>query len=353
MRYILTADWHLREDQPPCRTDDFQSAQWEKVRYVLDLAKEHKATVLVAGDVFHKARPSHALVHRLISELRDADVVLNCIAGNHDLPSHNLEMMPSSAYGVVTASGWINNLPRITMFGRHDVITAWQWGQKVGGVEADRKRKFNIAVVHALVFPDQIPSHWEAAEKTWTAPTLMEHLSDFQFILTGHHHKEFLVQDKDQMLLNPGCLTRQTADQTDHKPCVYLLDSAEGNCDRVELPHAKGVVSREHLDVVTKRDERIAKFVDGLKGNDSPELDFIANLLESLEANKLDEMTKQIILQSIEEADDGPGARADRPEKADRKGENKDRSPGNGKAAEGKRAGRIRIENPYASRANA
>ena len=38
---ILTADWHLREDQPVCRTDDFWKAQWAKIDFINDLA-EHE-----------------------------------------------------------------------------------------------------------------------------------------------------------------------------------------------------------------------------------------------------------------------------------------------------------------------
>ena len=51
---ILTGDWHLREDTPICRTDDFQTAQWEKVRIISDLQKKYNCPVIHSGDLFHQ-----------------------------------------------------------------------------------------------------------------------------------------------------------------------------------------------------------------------------------------------------------------------------------------------------------
>ena len=45
---ILTADWHLRDDQPICRTDDFWSTQWRKVNAVTELQTRHGCPVIHA-----------------------------------------------------------------------------------------------------------------------------------------------------------------------------------------------------------------------------------------------------------------------------------------------------------------
>jgi hypothetical protein len=42
---ILTADWHLRDTQPICRTDDFWESQWIKANYIMELQRKYGCPV--------------------------------------------------------------------------------------------------------------------------------------------------------------------------------------------------------------------------------------------------------------------------------------------------------------------
>ena len=350
--YILTADWHLREDQPTCRTDDFQKAQWSKVDFVLELANKRKAGIIVAGDLFHKAKPGYSTVQRLIDRLRQAGVVLNCIAGNHDLPSHSLDLMESSGYGVVAASGWIAHLPPVAMFGNRDVLRAWHWGQKLDDLETDVKRKYNIAVLHELVFENKIPANWETTERIWKAKDLLDHLKGFQCVVTGHHHSFFCVEKDGRVLINPGSLTRQTASQEDHVPSVVLLNTKDRNCasyERILGPHKKSVVSRDHIEAVSKRDERIEQFVQSLDFSDADTLDFVQNIRDAIQKNQISGTVQKYLLAAIEEEPDVVRTGVDQNQEGNRAGKSQANPVGNGKGNEAEATAIVRRKNPYRS----
>ena len=349
--FILTADWHLREDQPTCRTDDFQVTQWEKVRFVLGVAKKNKAEVIVAGDLFHKARPGYSVVCRLIKELQEADIVLNCIPGNHDLPSHSLQQIEASGYGIMAASGWVNDLQSVNLFGKKTVVYAWPWTAEISNPQADAKNKVNIAVLHALVFDsNEVPECWTIQETMWTPDLLRGTIPGADLIVTGHHHKTLLDMGKmgKQIVLNPGSLMRQTADQKDHEPVIFLFDPNKRSLKAIEIPIKAGVVSSAHIEAISKRDERVDKFVNSLSSSYESGLDFRANVEKALEINPLDDLTKQIVLKSMEENDEH---RAENNQNEKRIGTstkqsnptpNRERSQAQGNQ-------KVRRKNPYAS----
>ena len=51
---ILTADWHIQESKPRCRTDNFKAALANKIRWTLDHANENDCPIILAGDFGEK-----------------------------------------------------------------------------------------------------------------------------------------------------------------------------------------------------------------------------------------------------------------------------------------------------------
>ena len=86
---ILTSDWHLREDTPICRTDDYWNAQWKKVNFISKLQEKYDCPVIHAGDLFDKWKPSPWLLSTTISILPKK---FYTIFGQHDLPQHSLDL---------------------------------------------------------------------------------------------------------------------------------------------------------------------------------------------------------------------------------------------------------------------
>ena len=99
---ILTSDFHLREDTPVCRTDNFWETQWKKVQWVKDLQREYDCPVLHAGDLFHAWKASPYLLRETMKHLPNN---FWTIFGQHDLPQHSLELKNKSGVSALEEAG--------------------------------------------------------------------------------------------------------------------------------------------------------------------------------------------------------------------------------------------------------
>ena len=78
---ILCGDFHLREDTPVCRTDDFWAAQWDKVLEIKELQEKYKCPVIHSGDLFNHWKPSPYLLSTTMWGMPEH---FHTIYGNHD-----------------------------------------------------------------------------------------------------------------------------------------------------------------------------------------------------------------------------------------------------------------------------
>ena len=109
-----------------------------------------------------------------------------------------------------------------------------------------------------------------------------------------------MVEKENRLLVNPGSLTRQTADQVDHHPCVFLWYAEDNTVEKIIIPHEENVISREHIEKVQERDERIQRFITQLNVEYQVGLSFEENLEIFEEKNKVDRNVMEIIRRAIE-----------------------------------------------------
>jgi hypothetical protein len=99
---------------------------------------------------------------------------------------------------------------------------------------------------------------------------------------------------------------RQTADQINFRPRVYLWDAERNQVLPEYLPIDPAAVSREHLDIAHDRDKRIEAFVSRLDSSRAggAELNFEQNLWQFLreQAGTIDTRTEEIIRRAVEGA---------------------------------------------------
>jgi hypothetical protein len=323
---ILAADLHLREDAPPCRTDDFLGAQERKLAFLRGLQQEHgDCPVLVAGDVFHHWKPSPWLL-RLALQYTHNWV---CVPGQHDLPQHSIAHWNRSGLAVLAAAGCcrvltsphLEPLPPPTGWerrGNGEVgVVGFPWGSvEPGPISAIYGH--NVALVHRLVYADAEP--FPGAEFSgYKAKRLLEQMEGFDLVLCGDNHQQFVAcrdgrgkfnypnplgtrgkVTADHLLVNPGSFTRQTAAQVDHHPAVFLWWADENRVEREPLPHEKGVISREHVDAEREKDERMSAFVKRLADDYEVGLSFRLNLKRFLAANSVSKETEQLVWELVE-----------------------------------------------------
>jgi DNA repair exonuclease SbcCD nuclease subunit len=272
---ILTGDFHLRETSPICRTDDFWKAQWNKVDFIRDLQEKYQCPVLHSGDLFNHWKPSPYLLSTAIKKLPDQFFT---VFGNHDLPQHSLEQKEKC--GIET----------LKMAGKLTVLDGIHWEQDPAGIG-------EFVIWHVMTYIGKSP--WPGCTDL-TAFEILEKYPDFDLIVTGHNHKTFTWQIGNRLLVNPGSLTRMSADQTEHEPCVFLWYSETNTVKRVTLPFEKHVISRDHIDQPQERRERMEAYINNMQTGWQVGLSFEKNLERFFSNNKVTKKIRSIIWDSLE-----------------------------------------------------
>jgi len=284
---ILMSDVHLRLNTPVCRTDEeFLAAQWGKLQFIKDLQIEHDCIVFCGGDLFHHWKPAPELITKTMEHL---PAKFYTIYGQHDLPNHSLKEQDKSGIYALKTAGALTLLP-----GCH-------WGQDpkdippltLGNNDVSKK----VLVWHKMNYQGKLP--WPGCTDP-KAVGLLRKYPEYDLILTGDNHKPFIEEYGGKILVNPGSLMRQTADQIDFKPRVYLYYAATNSVEPVFLPIKAGVVNREHLERDSQRSERIDAFISKLDGEWQAGMSFEANLEKFFKTNEIRTSVKEIIYKAIE-----------------------------------------------------
>lgn len=282
---ILCSDMHLREDTPTCWTGDFQEEQWNSVQFISDLQVKHDCIVLHAGDLFHHWKPSPWLLSMAMQHLPQA---FYTVYGQHDLPQHNTELMSKSGLHTLDWAGVAH------------VLTQCHYGQtpteKGSLLLPNREPDIRILVWHHMTY---ITPPFPGA-KEGQAEGILRKYPQFDLIVTGDNHQSFVTTYKGRLLVNPGNLTRQKADQINYKPRVALWYADTNTIKWEYLPIQEGVITREHIDNKKERDQHIEAFISRLNTDWEASLSFKDNLRIFFSKNKVKDEIKQIIYKSIE-----------------------------------------------------
>lgn len=286
---LITGDWHLREETPICRTDNYWGTQWKKVDFISGLQKKYNCPVVCGGDLFDYWRASPYLLSETIKHIPDK---FYTVLGNHDLPQHSLELLNKCGVNVLKEAGKLTILPTC------------HWGQipKYGSFYeydegyAEESGLDKILVWHVYTYQS----------KTWvgnTAPKAMKLLRQypqFSLIITSDNHISFVEEYQGRLLVNPGSLMRMDADQVEHRPRVYLWYADTNTVEPIYILIEQDVISREHLDIVKERDNRIDAFISKLDGDWDAILSFEDNLERFAEVNHIKKSIKEIIYKTLE-----------------------------------------------------
>lgn len=300
---LFTADLHLRDTCPKCRTDDFVSAQWKKFAFIVRMCHEHNALWVDAGDFFHKAKPSLSLIHEVISRLnkkakRTNGPFITTVAGNHDMPAHNLEQLNESGLGILEAAGYVKLLSAVPYYVVVEQEKVWLYGVSYGQAipKPQHAGQKQILVYHGMIIDslkNRIPGNND--------PTKIDFLKqnpEYDVVISGHNHMSFdWKTDDGQALYNIGSMTRQTADKEHDMPKVLLWNPESTRS--INLPFSKGVISREHIDKVSKKEEELNAFVTQLQNIEDVSLSFEENVKKVIKKTKPNKFVEQKIWEAV------------------------------------------------------
>jgi DNA repair exonuclease SbcCD nuclease subunit len=299
---ILSADWHLREDQPEAWTEDYREALGDTLDFVNELQQEHECPILVAGDLFDRHGGSLRKwvspgFQRWVMEHLPQNIW--CVPGQHDLPQHNINAYDKSCLAVLEEAGRIRVMldDSLSMaFNLH--MRGFPYGAELTGPEkSERESVPLIALVHAMTFRRRKP--YPGCEAP-NGNALMDQMKGFDLIVTGDNHQPFTVEKDGRLLVNSGSLMRMTAAQIDHEPRVYLWDAETNTVEPVFIPQREGALSRDHIEKMNERDDRIDAFVEALEDDVEIGLCFEDNLKSFLNSNKTNKAVQDIVWQAVE-----------------------------------------------------
>lgn len=312
---IITSDWHLREDTPVCRTDNFWEAQWRKVDFVKELQERYGCPVIHAGDLFHHWKPSPYLLSETIKHIPD---MFHTVYGQHDLPQHSHELANKSGVYTLAQAGILEILYEChwgqqptngcTFLTRKDE-EGWKEISKVKSIRPPTSFKQALPLTSELKVPRILVWHklvYKGAKpfpeaRDGQAIEILHKYPQFDLLIFGDNHQAFTATYGKQLLVNPGSLTRQAADQVDFEPRVYLWYAETNTVEPVYLPIDEGVISREHIERKEERDGRLEAFISRLNTEYKTEISFEDNLRAFEQANTVNTKIMSIIYKAIEQ----------------------------------------------------
>jgi len=280
---ILTSDWHLREDVPESRTDDYWTAQWRKVDFVKALQAKYNCPVYHAGDLYDHWKPSPNLSRETVLHL---PAQFYTIYGQHDLPNHNLQLVDKCGINLLQAAGKLRVLPECH----------WNQTPTEGSLYLPTY-DCHVLVWHIMNYQGKLP--WPDCPSPLSAGLLRKY-NKFSLIITGDNHKCFTETHEGRVLVNPGSLMRMDADQVDHKPSVFLWFAETNSVERIYIPIEAGVISREHLEIKEERDARIEAVVERLSDDYVAGMSYEENLEAFEKANQVRTSVMEIVYRSLE-----------------------------------------------------
>lgn len=270
---ILTSDWHMMEPdrKPPCRIDNHFEAQLKKVYQIMQIQEFYDCDIFNAGDIFEHWKASPELINKCM-EIFPSDMW--AIAGQHDLPKHNLKLIYKSAFYTLIKSGSIQFLSNQISWNKYN-------SKKQKYVSVNGKL---VAMAHMLIYKGDLPF------PDCPAPEVNKVFKMFplaDLIVTGDNHQTFWARKGKQLLINPGSLTRHKADQIDHRPCVFLWNAKTNGFKKIYLKIKKDVISRDHIDIIAAKKERREAYVESLSNEWLKSLSFEGNMAVAIAINKV------------------------------------------------------------------
>ena len=298
---LLTADIHLSHMPPVARSAE---PDWYETmgRYltevdVMSRVEFRKGTkqlpVICAGDIFDRWNAGPELINFAIDYLPK----MYAVAGQHDLPHHNLDDLHRSAYWTLVEAGTITNLESGRAYAVNDmVLYGFPWGVELGGLIRGDGNQLLIAVTHAYIY-DQ-GHRYPGASKTSHLGNFVNRLRGFDVAVFGDNHSSFLATAGNCNVINCGCLFRRKQDERSYKPSVGLLyDDGSIKQRFLDTSQDKWI---DELPVTVEGESDLTEFLAELKSADSEALDFRDAVLRHLKDHDVTDGVKAELLEALE-----------------------------------------------------
>ncbi len=229
--FVHVADLHLGYAQYglEARREDFEKAFQELVDKTIELKPDF---MIIAGDLFHHARPSNVTLENVIknfSRLRDVDIPVLVVDGSHDSAPN---IVTGTILNPLDSAGLIYYLPKhegscwrkpdcCYVYGIPNFRTRRRTEELLPAFMGQNKPKptsdiFNIFAFHmALDLPSVKPPYIEAEAPPELIP------EGFNYYAAGHVHTQYIEKFKTGLLVYSGCTETVNYDEAKIKKGFY------------------------------------------------------------------------------------------------------------------------------------
>jgi DNA repair exonuclease SbcCD nuclease subunit len=231
--FVHAADLHLGYSQYglEIRREDFDKAFQELVDKTIELKPDF---MIIAGDLFHNARPSNVTLENAIrnfGRLREADIPVLTVDGSHDSAPN---IVTGTILNPLDSAGLIYHLPRhesacwkkpdcCYVYGVPNFRTRRKTEELLPAFMEQNKPTpdptlFNIFVFHmALDLQTVKPPYMEAE----ASPELIP--EGFSYYAAGHVHTPYMEKFKTGLLVYSGCTETVNYDEAKIKKGFYYV----------------------------------------------------------------------------------------------------------------------------------
>lgn len=233
MRLLYLTDTHIQSGTPQNRKDDFLHSLHDKFKELILLCRQLRVDFLIhGGDLFDVPRPDMRSLELLRWLLKELDLPVYCIAGNHDLVEQRLDSLESTALGYLARHRCIrllqpgervylaNSSCVVQLSGQHYHRNIDLGANRSGYLVKKKDCDLAVHVVHGMLVPKAFSSR--------VCSTLIADVAgtEADFTLGGHAHLGYHEVSGGKFFLNPGALARLTNLEKElvRTPQVVYLD---------------------------------------------------------------------------------------------------------------------------------
>jgi DNA repair exonuclease SbcCD nuclease subunit len=220
---------------------DWWAAQARPLRWLKQLAKQYGCPLVLAGDIFDRAVVDSRLINFASEELPYAYTV----AGNHDLPYHNIQNLPESAYGTLIRTKRIvdiGDVVKLNVQGVSLALHGFYFGRP--HEPCAKQADLDIAVVHHFIWTGKYG--YTGVSDKYRLDCVLGGLKGYDYYIFGDNHIPFCTAN----LVNCGSFYRRAKGHEDFQPIVALV--YKDRIDTIPIPVKDDIITFKES---TKKEE--------------------------------------------------------------------------------------------------
>lgn len=305
MRLIIVGDPHFRGRASRYRIDDYYAAQFDKLDQIMRLAKQHTVDgVVFLGDVMHSPRESYQLTTDLILKIQQSPCKVYSIVGNHDLVGYQIDTLPNSPLGVLTAAGAVELLDESGKEFLDAGVVIRGIPYKINHTPQDYQfaspELFRIVATHNMIVP------LKDAPFAYTHPDQVE--TNAHLVLCGHYHHPFDYTNNKNLertrFINPGIPMRWTLSESTMQPKVALLtvDNHQYQVKYFTLQHTPAPQAFDFATPKKQEEQRksIDEFVKVLKTTEFSSVNLEETIIQYGQTHNIDPQVLAEVLDRVQ-----------------------------------------------------